>query len=445
MILLRRNVHDEIARLHLRGWWERREVINEKDEHVMISVFPKQKAAPLTIEPYPEKGFCARPTPITFANIIFRLIDYTNEMFQFIKPNYDSKNTMKSLTENLYSYDRSEGMGFTFGIENAYQFNDAFEFGEKKDDKLFDIYSYNGKLNSLAFGRIRKHIFDNFVYAAKMLIDNRYDWFDPSVELDTTIDQLLQLVLKLGDFDDRVFNDLNIICVDGFIMEGKTEYIAGKTNSENFFSSEPDAFYRTHFRGTWDGKKERLPIFFYKAFATFGYIASLLSEGQQGEKQDAVIYWDRSFLSHDTFEMLNIDFRSFFINLPSIYSSFVHMEIICLSHLKCEKKYRLDNTEYNIPYPFFERREMETELYDSHEELKKACSNFYDNYMGIAYIFWKKITTPLCSETYFIQEAGVSKVAIDVSNQTYLANQWWGDFPSNLGHAIYKKFDKETK
>ena len=118
----------------------------------MISVFPKQKAAPLTIEPYPEKGFCARPTPITFANIIFRLIDYTNEMFQFIKPNYDSKNTMKSLTENLYSYDRSEGMGFTFGIENAYQFNDAFEFGEKKDDKFCDIYSDNGKLNSLACG-----------------------------------------------------------------------------------------------------------------------------------------------------------------------------------------------------------------------------------------------------------------------------------------------------
>ena len=453
----------EVAKLVCRKWWSLRSLPESADDLCttdekgeMIPTMCIQKRSYLTIE-----SWINRPSPITFCDQMFNLISNVNFVYSLAKPSYRRNHKMSCFRDDLYYYNCDIDNQSPGGLVNySYCFNDEFEFGVHKIDKVFDIYALNSANGSLIDGKytprynaqnefkwLRQKISNTFILVSHMLCDYRNDWFDANPELDVYVKAIGELVSRVearSGRDDIIFDNLNVVAVDGFIMEGKTEFIEKMAGANRTFSSEPDAFYRTYFRGTFDGKKERIPYLMYKCFAAYGYIASILAE-QLGEKRDLnVIYWDRSFLSHDTFEINTSDFRSFFTNIPSLYCVSMHMEIICLSHTRIRdvstkrwserKKNQLFC--YDIPYPFFDRRSMEAELYASKEDLRTACVKFYDEYLNLARKFYERIITPFNQQATY-----ANKLSISVNGDRYVVNQCWGDFPRNYTHAIWRKID----
>ena len=294
------------------------------------------------------------------------------------------------------------GSGFEMGV----CFDDSCKVGKNRVDNILTIYCINDKMyrSDLLFlySNLRRLIISTFIEVVEMLFKNRYEWFDKSDHLDKTIDDLILISKKLVsknvlhfDTEPNTFCRLHVSCADGFIMEGKSDFV--NDNDKSTRTSELDAFYRTFLKGhfsTKDGiEKQRIPVEFYRSFADLGYIATILSKlySDEGNKHSQNIYFDRSFLSHDTFEIHNVDHRTFWFNLINLFSEETIIDIFIFNHLFEKDIEGNELASLNVPWPFYEKRVMETDIYKSRQILQTACFDFYNKYLRIAKDFYISI------------------------------------------------------
>jgi hypothetical protein len=297
-----------------------------------------------------------------------------------------------------------------YAVEMQFVYNKV-KLGHTRINNLMDVYCINKHINTLneVPKQIRTLVVNTLIKAVRLIVRNRHVWFEESKHLDQTIYQLYNIIQLLNKhllIDDEIkyFQSLHVICIDGFIMEGKTEFIqhlADIKGDEDSFSTELDAFYRTYLKGDFlnvdvmEREKKRLPLQFYKSFAALGYICSILKELYTNKHQSSVpntIHFDRSFISHDTFEILNVDYRSFFFNLINVFSEKTEINILFFNHLLKKNEDGEMTDVYNVPWPFKEKRIMELELYKTRESLEESCSKFYEKYNVIADDFFNSIT-----------------------------------------------------
>ena len=346
--------------------------------------------------------------PLNRCDFIFPLVIF-NSMQSFLSIDQDYRNpytTMGNLPSEFFAaiYKTMDSFNKSmeeFIFDTTVEHNDSFVPRKKRADWLLridaecrnssdSIWSHSGR--NAATGEykmkkcldtIRKDLFEQFDKLARLFLANRYNWFDQD---DDELDQLCIFLDEVANSEPgfhKIHEYMKVIAIDGFIMEGKTKALEGLLET---FDSELDQIFRAILHKKEYTFVERIPQGLYKAVAALGYVMAFKTK----KNDEQPIYLDRSFLSHDSFEMGNTDFRLFFLNLMSCNSRIFSCDVIMLNHLENQP----------LPWPFHDRRAMEKELYDTLENLTEACEDHYNKMVKKSREFQSICVSDVCKVIY---------------------------------------------
>jgi len=251
------------------------------------------------------------------------------------------------------------------------------------DFSYFDVNVDHGDHERLKDFKFYDQIDQNYIIrtllsrAARDFVTNSTSWFefedDSYIDQFKKIEQAIMIINWQGNYPKNEFfstklypkQESNIVCHDGFIMEGKTKSIAEKIEASIafLFDSEMDIFYRTPLKATGKIMQQKYIPF----IAAFGYLLATVSCSRYE------LDLNRSFITHAAFKDTALfDMTKFFLSLMARYSNG-----LCVIKINMYNHIRESFDFPELPWPFKEGRKMELELYKTHQNLNIQCLKFY--------------------------------------------------------------------
>ena len=216
--------------------------------------------------------------------------------------------------------------------------------------------------------------------------------FNDDVFLDTDINMNFPFFKRVKSFDmlkEKVYevscgkgaSCLNISFIEGFIGDGKTQFLA----NINTFDSELDFFYRAELLENKYGYKY-MPEVFYRCFALLGIYGAICSS----VLDNTPLFIDPSWISHDYFDKHGESRFPYKPKTePGVFSHDFFASLILLTEMTQLSQTRLlrimcvdvsfyfRQTPIEMPWPFHATRQMEQELYPTQNKLAEHYKRFY--------------------------------------------------------------------
>jgi len=301
------------------------------------------------------------------------ILDYLLETARFIAQKISRGNPQKYFVD----YD------FDFAKTNLESYDPFFIWTKQNFACYLKLNADKNKVGELYKKVIFRHLrsFDKFIQLVdvcltkifdeeqlRTLFENHVDYFSQSDFL-----SVKEKIKKLFYMPNGSFKDSNIM-IEGFIMEGKTEFL----NSKQILDSEISDFYRMKLKNGMD-----LPNKYFKIFALVGIYFTFHQYLMEDRKEFII---DRSWISHWYFYTKNSDDFDFILDEKFYCAIFSWIPFFVNGKHLIEKEQDTMKFEFSIihktivekiPWPFYEKREMESKIYFDKASLAHCYREFY--------------------------------------------------------------------